>query len=244
MNPHKTTATAKRVLLQLHHDPRTIALIMVVPCVLIVLLRYMYNSRSTGFNAVAPMILGLIPLILMFIVTSVATLRERTSGTLERLLTLPLGKLDILFGYALAFMMLAFLQSIIVCILTLGFLRVMVAGGTVEIVLTSVLAGMLGTALGLFVSAFAKSEFQVVQFMPAFIFPQLLLCGFFVPRDHMARILQWVADILPLTYIIQAMQDVTAIHGWGVTLIRDLLITFGCTIVALCLGALTLRRQV
>jgi ABC-2 type transport system permease protein len=244
VSPKKTMATAIRVLQQLKHDPRTIALIIVVPCVLLILLRYMYNNVTSGFNSIAPMILGLIPLILMFVVTSVATLRERTSGTMERLLTLPVGKLDILFGYAAAFALLSFLQSVVVCTVTLGFLGLVVAGGTLQIVLTSILSGLLGTSLGLFVSAFANTEFQAVQFMPALIFPQLLLCGFFVPRAHMGVLLKWISDVLPLTYIIQAMQHVSVTHAWSGLLTRDLLITLGFIITSLSLGAMTLKRQV
>jgi len=243
MSPRKTLATAKRVLQQLRHDHRTIALILVVPPVLLTLLKYVFDGQGVVYNTIAPLMLGIFPLIVMFIVTSVATLRERTSGTLERLLTLPMGKLDLLLGYALAFTVLALLQSVIASAVVLGLLGVTVAGGALQVILTAVLAGLLGMSMGLFVSAFASTEFQAVQFMPAFLFPQLLTCGFFVPRDHMARLLQWFSDILPMTYIVQAMQHITKSTGWGGDFIRNLLITAGFIILALILGAITLRRQ-
>lgn len=243
MSPRKTLATAGRVLRQLRHDPRTLVLIMLVPPVLLILLKYVFSGNSRMFNGIAPMVLGIFPLIVMFIVTSVATLRERTSGTLERLLTLPMGKLDLILGYALAFAFLALLQALIASGVVLGLLGVTVLGGTLEVILTAVLAGLLGMAMGLFVSAFAHSEFQAVQFMPAFIFPQLLVCGFFVPREAMAKLLQWLSDIFPMTYIVEAMQYITRNSGWGSNFGRDLLITVGFIVFALVLGAVTLRRQ-
>lgn len=243
MSPRKTGATAGRVLRQLRHDPRTIALIMFVPPVLLTLLRYVFNANTRAFDNVAPIVLGIFPLIVMFIVTSVATLRERTSGTLERLLTMPVGKLDFILGYALAFALLALIQALIASGVVLGLLGVAVVGGTLKVILTAVLAGLLGMSMGLFVSAFATTEFQAVQFMPAFIFPQLLICGFFVPRAQMARLLQWLSDILPMTYITEAMQHITHGTGWGGNFTRDLLVTAGFIVAALALGALTLRRQ-
>jgi len=243
MSPHKTFATAGRVLRQLRHDPRTLALIIVVPPVLLALLKYVFNGNAATFNRIAPMALGIFPLIVMFIVTSVATLRERTSGTLERLLSLPLGKLDIIFGYALAFALLALIQALVASGVVLGLLGVTVLGGTLEVIVTAVLAGLLGTSMGLFVSAFARTEFQAVQFMPAFVFPQLLVCGFFVPRESMAKVLQWFSDILPMTYITEAMQHITRFAGWGGTFGRNLIVTAGFIIFFLILGAITLRRQ-
>lgn len=243
MSPAKTFATAGRVLRQLRHDKRTLALIMVVPPVLLTILKYVFDGNTRVFDSIAPMVLGIFPLIIMFIVTSIATLRERTSGTLERLLTLPMGKLDLILGYALAFAFLALIQALIASGVVLGLLGVAVAGGTLTVILTAVLAGLLGTAMGLFVSAFATTEFQAVQFMPAFIFPQLLVCGFFVPRGAMAQPLQWLSDIFPMTYITEAMQHITHASGWGGDFSRNLLITAGFIVLALILGAVTLRRQ-
>lgn len=243
MSLRKTLATASRVLRQLRHDPRTIALILLVPSVLLIILKYAFQAEPQTFNRLAPMILGIFPLVIMFIVTSIATLRERTSGTLDRLMTMPVSKLDFVFGYALAFSLLAFLQACFVCAVTLGFLGVTVMGGTLPVLVSAVLAALLGTSLGLFVSAFATSEFQAVQFMPALIFPQLLTCGLFVAREHMAKPLQWLADIMPLTYSVDAMKQVTAQAAWPGTLTRDLLVVLGFAAVALVLGSVTIRRQ-
>lgn len=242
MSPAKSGATAGRVLRQLKHDPRTIALILLVPSILLVILRYVFNNEAQ-FDRLAPLVLGIFPFTVLFVVTSIAMLRERTSGTLERLMTLPLGKLDILFGYGLAFALLALLSSGLASLIVLGVLGVTVAGGTASFLLIAILAGLLGMALGLFSSAFARSEFQAVQFMPAFVLPQLLICGLFLPREHMAWVLQWIADVVPLTYVVEAMKQIAFHANWTHELTKDLVVIICYGIAALILGALTLRRQ-
>lgn len=242
MSLSKTFATALRVLQQLSHDHRTLALILVVPAVLLTILRYVYDGQPQVFDQIAPMILGIFPLIMMFIVTSIATLRERSIGTLDRLMTYPISKADFIFGYAIAFAFLALLQATIASIVVLGFLGVTVLGGTLPVIVSAMSAALLGTALGLFMSAFATSEFQAVQFMPAFIFPQLLVCGLFVPREAMAEPLQWFANVMPLTYSVDAMKQVTMFSSWTSDLTRDLIVVLGCGLIALALAALTIRR--
>jgi ABC-2 type transport system permease protein len=242
MSLHKCLATARRVLLQLHHDPRTLALLFVVPPILITVLKYVFQNKA-AFDQLAPLLLGIFPMVMMFLVTSIATLRERTNGTLERLMTMPIGKIDFIMGYALAFAAVALIQALITTGVMLGLLHVVVAGGTLLTVIATVLSALLGTALGLFVSAFAATEFQAVQFMPAFIFPQLLTCGLFVPRAQMAQLLQWLADVFPLTYSVDAMKQVALHVTWTGMFTRDLLVVAGYVVLALVLGSLTIRRQ-
>jgi ABC-2 type transport system permease protein len=218
------------------------ALVFLTPALLLILLRYTFDRQPATFDALAPMILGIFPLVVMFIVTSIAMLRERRTGTLDRLMTMPIGKLDLIFGYALAFSALALIQAAIASAVVLGLLDVPVLGGTVSVLICAVAAAFLGTALGLFMSAFATSEFQAVQFMPAFIMPQLLVCGLFVAREDMAKPLQWFANIMPLTYSVDAMKQVAAHSIWTAQLSRDLVVVLGCAVVALALGALTIRR--
>jgi ABC-2 type transport system permease protein len=243
MSVPKTIATAGRVLTQLHHDRRTLALLFVVPPVLLTVLKYVFQGAPSMFGTIAPMLLGIFPMTIMFLVTSIATLRERRSGTLDRLMTMPISKLDFIFGYALAFSLIALLQAGIAATVMLGLLDVTVLGGTLPTIVGAVAAAFLGTALGLFTSAFASSEFQAIQFMPAFIFPQLLTCGLFVPREQMARPLQWFADIMPLTYSVDAMKQVTHRASWTTDLSKDLAIVVGVGFVALILGSITIRRQ-
>jgi len=243
MSLRRVFATAGRVLLQLLHDPRTIGLVLVVPCVLITLLKYVFDKQPLVFNSVAPMLLGIFPLLMMFLVTSIATLRERKTGTLDRLMTMPISKFDFIFGYAVAFSLLALVQACVVSAVTLGLLGVTVLGGTVSVLLAAVLAALLGTSLGLFVSAFATSEFQAVELVMPILMPQILLCGLFVPRDQMAQALQWLSDVFPLTYSVDAMRQITTHAAWTSQLVRDLLVVVGCAILALILGSITIRRQ-
>ena len=206
MNVQRTSATAQRVLQQLRRDHRTVALILVVPCVLMGLLAWMLTDAD--FDQYGAPLLGIFPLIVMFLTTSVATLRERSSGTLERLLSMPIGKGDFVFGYAIAFGLLAVVQALVVSGLSMGIFGLQVMGPAWAIILIAVVNALLGTALGLFVSAFATTEFQAVQFMPAVILPQLLLCGIVVPRDELPTALKWVSDVLPMSYSVDATTEV------------------------------------
>jgi ABC-2 type transport system permease protein len=239
----RTGSTARRVLRQLRHDHRTIALIFFVPSVLISILYFVFDGQKPVFNAIAPLLLAVIPFTIMFIITSVAVLRERTSGTLVRVLTSPATKADVLLGYALAFALLAFVQALITSLVAIGLLGVDVAGPTLLLLVVAVLAGVLGMSYGLLFSAFAKSEFQAVQFMPAFVLPQFLTCGLFVPREHMARLLQYFSDIMPLTYVVKTAQELglhTSVTG---TFLVSLTTIIGFIVLALSLGALTLRTD-
>jgi ABC-2 type transport system permease protein len=243
MNLSRTTATAARVLRQLRHDPRTIALLLVLPCLLLLLLRYVFDGTPRTFDDIGASLLGIFPLITMFLVTSIATLRERTSGTLERLLAMPLGKGDLIAGYALAFGTLAVIQSALATALAVWFLDLDVTGSPWLLLLVALLDALLGTALGLFVSAFAASEFQAVQFMPAVIFPQLLLCGLFAPRNTMHPALEALSDVLPMSYAVDGMNEVLRHTDMTTTFVRDVLIVGGCALLVLWLGAATLRRR-
>jgi ABC-2 type transport system permease protein len=242
MSPRITFAVAHRVLTQLRRDRRTVALLLVVPCVLLTLLWWMFDGEDVVFNRFGPPLLAMFPFIVMFLVTSVTTLRERSSGTLERLLTMPTGKADFLVGYALAFGAVALAQALIAVGLTVGLLGLDVSGPVWMLAVIAVLDAVLGTALGLFVSAFAQTEFQAVQFMPAVVLPQVLLCGLFVTRDALPPVLEAVSNVLPLSYAVDAMQRVTLDSGVS-SEVRDLLVIAAFAVGALALGAATLRRR-
>lgn len=242
MHARMTLATAKRVLQQLGHDLRTLALLFVVPCLLLGLLAWIYDGGIV-FDRVGPPLLGLFPLLMMFVVTSVATLRERTSGTLERMLVMPIGRLDILLGYALSFGLVAIAQGILVSTVAVYAYDLDVAGPLWFLLLLSLSAGLVGTTLGLCASALAKTEFQAVQFMPAFVLPQALLCGLLIPVEQLPRALEIIANVLPLTYIVEAMQLLTrqtAVSGEAYT---DLAVIGLFAAGAVLVGAATLRRQ-
>lgn len=237
-----TLATVKRVLNQLRHDHRTVALLLVFPTVLMIILRYVFDVEAV-FDRIAPALLGIFPFTVMFLVTSVATLRERRGGTLERLMTMPMGRLDFLLGYGIAFGLIALLQVGIVTGVTVGWLGLSVTGSVWLLLLVAVLDALLGTALGLAVSAFARTEFQAVQFLPVVALPQVLLCGLFIARDQMAELLEWLSNVMPLSYAVDAMNIVTRLPSANSDLWRDVVIVFGASLLALALGAATLRRQ-
>lgn len=241
MNLAITWATARRVLTQLRHDPRTVALLVVVPAALLALVRYMLDDRP-AFSHAAPALLGVFPFLLMFLVTSVTMLRERTSGTLERLLTTPLGKLDLLLGYALAFTAVA-LVSVCVSVATASLLGMNLAGAIGWLLLVASCDAVLGVALGLLSSAFAATEFQALQMMPVVVLPQLLVCGLFVPRAQMAAPLRWAADLLPVPYAVEALQQVAVGKSISGDYTRDLLVLVAFAVAALLVGAATLRRR-
>ncbi|WP_103517337.1 ABC transporter permease [Streptomyces sp. SM10] len=243
LTPARTLATAGRVLRQLRHDPRSVALLLIVPVLMITLLRYVFDGAPGTFDSIGASLLGIFPLITMFLVTSIATLRERTSGTLERLLAMPLGKGDLIAGYALAFGAVAVAQSLLATAMSVWVLGLDIVGSPWLLLLVALLDALLGTALGLFVSAFAASEFQAVQFMPAVIFPQLLLCGLFTPRDQMHPVLEAVSDVLPMSYAVDGMNQVLAHTDAAADFDRDIAIVAGCALLVLGLGAATLRRR-
>lgn len=241
MNPRILFATATRVLSQIRHDHRTIVMLLVVPCVLLWLLQGIFSNRSGAFDRVGAPLLGLFPFIVMFLITSITMLRERTSGTLERLMTTPMSKLDLLLGYGLAFALLAAIQAAVVSAFAFLALDLDVAGSRWAVGALAIVNAVLGMAFGLCISAFARSEFQAVQFMPAIVIPQLLLCGLIVPRALMTDFLDAAASFLPLTYAFEALQGVALTPGADVA--GDVLIVCSAIVVLLALGALTLRRR-
>lgn len=242
MSVRRTRATAVRVLRQLRHDPRTIALLLAVPCVLQVLVHELFRDRPQVFQSLGVPLLGLFPFVAMFIVTSITMLRERTTGTLERLMTTPIARGDLLAGYAIAFAVVAAVQATLVSVLSFGLLG-LESDHRLGVVALAIGNAVLGMALGLFASAFARTEFQAVQFMPAFILPQILLCGLLVPRDEMAGWLQAVSALLPLTYAYDALARLADAASLGARFWLDVLVVVGVTMVSLALGAATLKRR-
>ena len=238
-----TFSTAARILRQLSHDHRTVAMIFVVPCVLLALLRWLYSDNLVIFDQIAPALLGIFPFVIMFLITSITTLRERTGGTRERLMAMPIGKLDLVLGYMIAFGVLTIVQALLASALVLYGFDLDVAGPDWFFIVMALADALLGTALGLFVSAFARTEFQAVQFMPALIIPQILIGGLLMPLAKMPDLLETIAYCLPLTYAIDALNsvmnnvDITS-DAW-----RDLAVVAAFTLGALLLGALTLRRR-
>jgi ABC-2 type transport system permease protein len=242
VTPQRALAGAVRVLRQLRRDRRTVALVLVVPVVLLTIVRYLFDGQPETFDRIGAPLVGIFPLVSMFLVTSIAMLRERTSGTLERLMSMPIAKLDLLLGYGLAFALVAAVQASLAALVAFGPLGLDVAGSAVLVVALAVLNALLGMALGLFLSAFASTEFQAVQFMPAAILPQILLCGLLVPREQMADVLEWLSALMPMTYAYDALARAAAGEEGG-RMALDAAIVAACVLLALVLGATTLRRR-
>ena len=243
MSPTATLATTRRVLAQLRRDPGTLALLLVVPCVLLLLFKYLFQNQPETFDRIGAPLVGLFPLLQLFIVTSITMLRERTAGTLERLMASTLGKIDLLAGYAAAFALVGAVQAALVTTFALTALGLETAAPSVAVIALAVSNALLGMSLGLLSSAFARTEFQATQFMPAFVLPQLLLCGLFVPTNQMPAALEALASALPATYAYNALHRLAEDGALGASGTLDLAVVLALTGLALFVAAATLKRQ-
>ncbi|HEY2196844.1 MAG TPA: ABC transporter permease [Mycobacterium sp.] len=243
------TATTTRILRQLAADHRSIAMILAVPIVIITLMYFMFQNvphppgTPSPFNNACLILLGLFPLFVMFIITAITMQRERASGTLERILTTPLRRLDLLIAYGTAFSIAAAAQAVLACGVSFWLLGFDTAGSPLWVFVIAIANAVLGVGLGLLCSAFARTEFQAVQFIPLVMVPQLLLAGIIVPRALMPHWLEWLSNVLPASYALEALQQVGAHTGLTGVTVRDIGIVLGFAIAALCLAAATLRRR-
>ncbi|WP_032404028.1 ABC transporter permease [Rhodococcoides fascians] len=249
MNARIYAAGTGRILRQLRADHRSVAMVLLVPSLLMVLLYFLYRdvpsppNQQSLFDRIAITMLGILPFVVMFLITSISMQRERTSGTLERLLTTPMSKLDLLASYGSAFSLAAVGQALLACAVAFGFLGLDIEGSVALVLVIAVLAAMLGVAIGLLCSAFARTEFQAVQFMPVVVIPQLFLCGLLVPRGQMPSWLSVISNVLPLSYLVDALQEIS--HHPGVTgrTWTDIAVVVAFTVAALTGAAATLRRR-
>jgi ABC-2 type transport system permease protein len=249
LSPQAYFATTGRILRQLAGDHRSVAMILVVPSLVITLMYFMFQNAPhrpgtpSPFNNACLIMLGVFPLVIMFLITSITMQRERVSGTLERILTTPLRRLDLLASYGTAFSIAAAAQASLACIVAFWLLGFDTAGSPLLVFAIAIINAVLGVGLGLLCSAFARTEFQAVQFMPVVIVPQLLLCGIIVPRDLLPEWLQWISNALPASYALEALRQVGANADLTATAARDIAIVVAFAVVAMCLAAATLRRR-
>lgn len=242
-------ATTARILRQLLADHRRVAMILVVPVLIITLMYFMFQSVPTRpgapdpFNNAALIVLGLFPLLVMFLITAITMQRERVSGTLERILTTPLRRLDLLAAYGSAFSIAAAAQASVATVVSFWLLGFETAGSPGWVLVIAIVNAILGVGLGLLASAFARTEFQAVQFMPLVIAPQLLLAGVIVPRAQMPQWLEWISNAMPASYALEALQEVGRHPELTAVAARDIVVVIGCAVLALALAAATLRRR-
>ncbi len=220
-----------------------------MPVVVITLMYFMFEKiphrpgTPAPFNNACLILVGLFPFFVMFILTSITMQRERASGTLERILATPLRRLDLLGAYGTAFSLAAAVQASLMCVVSFWFLHFTTAASPVWVFLAAIVNAVLGVALGLLFSAFARTEFQALQFIPLAIVPQLLLAGILVPRAMMPHWLQWISNALPASYALEALQQLGAHPQLTGVAVRDIIAVLAFALAALCLAAATLRRR-
>ncbi len=245
MSLAKTSAVALRVQTQLRRDHRSMAMVLLVPCMLLWILQITFANVPGIFDRIGPLLLGVFPFTLIFLVTSITMLRERNQGTLDRMLISPMSRFDIMVGYSVAFGALAIMQSLIAVIFAVTLLDMPVNGNIIEALMIVALVALYGIALGLTLSAFARSEFQAVQFMPLFLLPQIFLSGLLVPVQQLPTVLRWLAYVNPLKYVLALLTAVMT-HGesmFALDQVRNLAVAICVPVAILLLGAATMKRQ-
>ncbi len=204
---------------------------------------YLYGGpQYTATDALAPLFIGLFSFFFVFLLTSVAFLRERSQGTIERVLVAPMTRTELVIGYVLGFAVFAILQSLLILLYVILVLRVHYAGNPVNLFLVTGLLTIGGVNLGIFVSSFARNELQVIQFIPLLIVPQALLGGLFFPVASLPIVLKQLAYIMPLTYANFALKDVM-LRGFGVDQIGGELAFLAGFALLMVLGAAFSLRQ-
>lgn len=241
-------ATTGRILRQLRADHRSVAMILVVPSAVITLMYFMFDDVPKFPGAVSPfqtaclILLGLFPLFVMFLITSITMQRERSSGTRADS-DHSLRRLDLLAAYGTAFSVAAAAQAILACVVAFWLLGFDTLGSPVWVFVIAVINAVLGVGLGLLASAFARTEFQAVQFMPVVIVPQLLLAGIIVPRNQMPTWLEWISNAMPASYALEALQQVNSHTELTTIAVRDIVVVLAFAMAAMALAAATLRRR-
>jgi ABC-2 type transport system permease protein len=196
----------------------------------------------SGFG-LAPVYIALLAMFFVFLLTCVSFLRERSQGTMERLLATPATRLEIVLGYMLGLGRFALAQVSVILFFTIWALKIHYLGSLWLLVVVVALLALVGVSLGMLASAFARNEFQVVQFIPLLIFPQVLLGGTVWAVEEMPQMLRPFAYLLPLTYANWALRDVM-LKGFGLADIwPNLLLLCLFVIVLTGLGVLTMRRE-
>jgi len=217
------------------------ALIVIVPLVVMTLIGLSFPEGSV-LDYIAPALLATLALFFSFLLTGISFLRERSQGTMERLMASPVSRLDIVVGYLFGFFTFALTQTLIILLFTIYVLNVRYYGDLWQIFVFQVVVITVAVNLGIFISTFARNEFQMVQFIPLILFPQIFLCGVIWPVDQMPDYLQWLSAILPLTYAVDGLRDIMLAGKSLLDVGFELSVLIGFAVLISILAAITLRR--
>lgn len=239
--PSQAFTIAGRVVRQLTRDRRTMALLFIVPLVVMTLIGLSFPQAGV-LDYIAPALLATLALFFGFLLTGISFLRERSQGTLERLMASPLSRLDIVVGYLFGFFIFALAQTLIILLFTIYVLNVNYHGDLWQIFVFQVVVIIGAVNLGIFISTFARNEFQMVQFIPLIILPQVFLCGVLWPVEQMPGYLQWLSIILPLTYAVDGLRNIMLSGKNLMDVGFELGVLVGFAIFISIIAAVTLRR--
>ena len=242
MSVDRVLAITERIVRQMLRDRRSIGLLIVGPLLVMSLVGFSLVEQRAVLDRVAPGLLAVFVLFFTFILTGVGFLRERAQGTLERLQTTLVGSFDIMLGYMLGFLIFAVVQTVVILAFTIFALRIEYVGSLWEIGVVLLLLVTVAVSLGIFISSFANNEFQVVQFIPIVMAPQIFLSGVIIPVEQMPTLFEWISVVLPLTYAVEALREIM-LRGAGLAALWPELAAIGVYSVALLTAAVaTLRR--
>ncbi len=233
---------ARRIIRQLQRDHRTFAMVLIVPLVVMTLIGLSFPQKNV-LDYIAPALLAALGLFFGFLLTGISFLRERSQGTMERLMVSPISRLDIVLGYLAGFFVIALVQSALILFFVIYILDVRYNGSLWQIFLFQMIVVAGAVNLGIFISTFARNEFQVVQFIPLVILPQMFLCGLLWPVEQMPDYLQWLSNVLPLTYAVRGMRDIMLNGSSLLDTGLEVLVLLGFAAVMSAAAALTLRRS-
>ena len=242
MSIDRVLAITERIIRQILRDRRSIGLLIVGPLIVMSLVGFSLYEQRAVLDRIAPGLLAVFVLFFTFILTGVGFLRERAQGTLERLQTTLVGRFDIMLGYMLGFLIFAVVQTAVILSFTIFALGIDYSGSLWEISAVLFLVVTVAVSLGIFISSFANNEFQVVQFIPIVLAPQIFLSGVIIPVEQMPTLFEWLSVALPLTYAVDALREIM-LHGADLSDLWHNLAALAIFSGALLAGAVaTLRR--
>ncbi len=203
---------------------------------------YIYgNEDTTFFDILSPILVGFFVFFFVFLISGISLLRERTTGTLERLLSTPIKRHEIVFGYLIGYGLFAVIQTVIVVFYAVKVLDIVLVGSIWHVILINLLLALVALSLGILLSAFANSEFQMMQFIPIAIIPQIFFAGI-LPVENMDQWLQVIAKLMPMYYGGDALAEVMY-KGAGLgDIASQLLILVGFALIFIVLNIFALKK--